>query len=98
MCAASQTRARTHPSDRLRTHALTHFALTHFANARSCATHSPQRSPLRQSRHRGGSESVWLEPALAETGALPSSACGSTALDSKEPSVAEDKFEMGRFR
>jgi len=46
----------------------------------------------------GGSESVWLEPALAETGALPSSACGSTALDSKEPSVAEDKFEMGRFR
>ena len=51
-----------------------------FANAR---THSPQRSPLRQFRHRGGSESVWLEPALAETGALPSSACGSTALDSK---------------
>ena len=36
--------------------------------------------------------------ALAETGALPSSACGSTALDSKEPSVAEDKFEMERFR
>ena len=53
MCAASQTRARTHPSDRLRTHALKHFALTHFANVRSCTTHSPQRSPLRQSRHRG---------------------------------------------
>ena len=53
MCAASQTRARTHPSDRLRTHALKHFALTHFANVRSCATHSPRRSPLCQSRHRG---------------------------------------------
>ena len=53
MCAASQTRARTHSSDRLRTHALKHFALTHFANVRSCTTHSPQRSPLRQSRHRG---------------------------------------------
>ena len=89
MCAASQTRARTHPSDHVRTHALTHFALTHFANARSCATHSPQRSPLRQS------ESVWLEPALAETGALPSSACGSTApWIYRGPSVAEDKFEL----
>ena len=98
--AKSATHSRAHAlrARAQRTHALTHFALTHFANARSCATHSPQRSPLRQSRHRGGSESVWLEPALAETGALPSSACGSTALDSKGPSVAEDKFEMGRFR
>ena len=52
MCAASQTRARTSRSRTLQTRALapcTHFALTHFANARSCATHSPQRSPLRQS-------------------------------------------------
>ena len=119
--------------------ARTHFALTHFANARSCATHSLRAHALCKSallRHAltpaisstsvpaprrrdaatdtseaeacetdtsvgawaGGSESVWLEPALAETGALPSSACGSTALDSKEPSVAEDKFEMERFR